>query len=459
MKKRLSLYLGIGFIYSFCCYYWIFYTLYKFGEMNIALTISLSLLFIVSVDIFQFGGVYLLQKIYNFNIYMFPISWISVEYLREFFPFDGFPWYPIGTIVVHIPLFKYLLAFVGVYGVGLLMMYVFIAFKSKKQSIIVLSILLTLGAVSYFYKEHVKSFYQDKKSPIKVAVIQPDIKENIKLNYIQFEKESLVYFPLLEKAISQKSNLVVLPESAFPFLYSDYEDPVRELFMYYISKNEASKIGFVVGLVDIRYKNNKPLPTNSAYSFYNGNMIDYYSKIKLLPFGEYMPYPFKFAKRFFEAINGIDFVPGKSQKPINVEIDNKIYKAAVPICFELDFSSYVRTLAKHSDFIINLTNDDWFGPTLEPYEHNDQAIARAIENGAYLIRANNSGISAIISPLGEEKTLGVGKKGVLTGYIKPYKINTPFDMYGYKPLILVIFGANIFYFYKFWAFRKRHQNI
>jgi len=61
--------------------------------------------------------------------------------------------------------------------------------------------------------------------------------------------------------------------------------------------------------------------------------------------------------------------------------------------------------------------------------------------------------------LGEEKTLGVGKKGVLTGYIKPYKINTPFDMYGYKPLILVLFGANIFYFYKFWAFIKRHQNI
>ena len=448
MKNRLSFYLGAGFIYSILCYYWIFYTLYRFGDMNIFLVISLFFLFIVSVDILQFGSVYLLQRLYNFNIYMFPVSWISVEYLREFFPFDGFPWYPIGTLIVHVPILKYSLAFFGVYGVGLFLLYFLISFKSKKQLLFSAFIVLFLTLLCYNYKSYVSGFYKDKPS-IKVATIQPDIDESIKLNYEQFEKESLVYFPLIKKAISENADLIVLPESAFPFLYSDYDDPVRELFIYYTYYRP-----FVVGLVDIRYKGKKILPTNNAYSFYEGNMIDYYSKIKLLPFGEYMPYPFKFAKKLFAAINGIDFVPGKSPKPINVIINGKTYKVATPICFELDFSSYVRKLSLNSDFIINLTNDSWFGPTLEPYEHNDQAVARAIENGAYLIRSNNSGISAIISPLGDEKTLPFGAKGVLSGHIKPYKIKTPFDIYGYKPLVFTIILINIFYFYKFGAFKK-----
>jgi len=133
MKNKLSLYLGVGFLYSFLCYYWIFYTLYRFGDMSIFLVIVLFLVFLISVDILQFGSVYLLQRIYNFNIYMFPISWISVEYLREFFPFDGFPWYPVGTLIVHIPILKYSLAFFGVYGAGLFLLYFLISFKSKKQ--------------------------------------------------------------------------------------------------------------------------------------------------------------------------------------------------------------------------------------------------------------------------------------------------------------------------------------
>lgn len=370
---------------------------------------------------------------------MLPISWISAEYLREFFPFDGFPWYPIGTIVIYIPYLKYALALFGVYGVGLYLMYLAISFKNKKMLLSFLGLGFLLLFFGFYYKDYVLNFYKNKPS-IKVSIIQPNIKENIKLNYQAFEKESLVYFPYLNKVISSNTNLVVLPESAFPFLYSDDTDPIRSAFLYYTNYKP-----FVVGLVDVKYKGNKILPTNNAYSFYKGHMIDYYSKIKLLPFGEYMPYPFKFAKKLFSAINGIDFIPGKSPKPIIVYIKNKKYSVATPICFELDFSSFVRTLSEHANFIINITNDAWFGDDLEPHEHNDQAMARAIENGSYLIRANNSGISAIISPLGTEKILPYGEKGILSSYIKPYKIKTPFDTYGYKPLVGFIIISNIIF--------------
>ncbi len=448
MRSPLKFYLIAGFIYSFLCYYWLFYTLYKFGGMDIPVVIALFLIFLTSITLLQFGSLYLLQKIYRFNIYMLPTSWISVEYLREFFPFDGFPWYPIGTIFVHMPILKYILAFFGVYGAGLYLLYFLVSFKNKKLLVSMSTLTLFLLMVSYNYKIYVKDFYKNKPS-IKVATIQPNIGENIKLNYHQFEKESLVYFPLLNKALSKRVDLIVLPESAFPFLYSDYKDPVRKIFIDYTYYKP-----FVVGLVDVDYKGNKILPSNNAYSFYKGNMIDYYSKIKLLPFGEYTPWPFKFAKKIFSAINGIDFIPGKSPKPIELIIKGKKYMVATPICFELDFSSYVRELSEHADFIINLTNDDWFGPTLEAYEHNDQAMARAIENGAYLIRSNNSGISAIISPLGYEETLPYGTNGILIGYIKPFKIKTPFDVYGYRPLIFTIILINIIYFYKFGAFKK-----
>lgn len=440
MAKSLRFYLGIGFLYSFACYYWLFYTLYKFGEMSIFLVIVLFVIFLIAIDLLQFGLVYLLQKIYSFDIYMLPISWISVEYIREFFPFDGFPWYPIGTLGIYIPYLKYTLAIVGVYGFGLYILYFFISIKNKRMfaSMIVLGFGLIL--FGFYYKQSLINFYKNKPS-IKVSIIQPNIKENIKLNYYQFEKESLVYFPLLNKAVSSNTDLIILPESAFPFVYSDYDNPLRKAFLYYTNFKP-----FVVGLVDVKYRKNKILPTNNAYSFYKGRMIDYYSKVKLLPFGEYMPYPFKFAKKFFSAINGIDFIPGKSLKPIVVYINDKKYSVATPICFELDFSSVVRKLSKHADFIINLTNDAWFGDTLEPYEHNDQAIARAIENGSYLIRSNNFGISAIITPFGTEKSLGYNKKGILTGHIKPYKLKTPFETFGYASLVMFITITNIVFF-------------
>ena len=125
------------------------------------------------------------------------------------------------------------------------------------------------------------------------------------------------------------------------------------------------------------------------------------------------------------------------------------YSASTPICFDIAFPNSVRKMNKSSDFIINISNDTWFGSSIGPHHHLSMSRIRAIENNRWLIRATNDGFSAIISNKGTVvDKLNKGVKSILEGHITPINKRSFYNSYGYlisTSLSLLFFLSSILY--------------
>ncbi|EDP73281.1 apolipoprotein N-acyltransferase, partial [Hydrogenivirga sp. 128-5-R1-1] len=225
---------------------------------------------------------------------------------------------------------------------------------------------------------------------------------------------------------------------AVPFFYFS-ESNIKDKFFKEI-KN--IKIPFIIGLDNWVYKNGKPYLYNSVFLFdENHNLIDYYNKIKLVPFGEYVPFPFKVFSKMFPYLEGWDFSFGKKIKTLNY----RDFKIAPLVCFEATFPNLVSKFSENANLLVNLSNDAWFGKTSAPFQHFEMSRIRAVENGKYLIRATNTGISAIVSPDGKAKLSKLYKRQILLGEVA--LINKKTFWLKYKNFIfltfLVIFFAII----------------
>ena len=165
------------------------------------------------------------------------------------------------------------------------------------------------------------------------------------------------------------------------------------------------------------------------------NLAGFYNKKKLVPFGEYVPFPFKIFSKMFPYLEGYDF---KSGNKTNLLI-YKDFRIAPLICFEAIFPNFVSNfILKNGNLLINITNDAWFGNSSAPFQHFEMARIRAIETGKYLVRAANTGISAIISPDGEIIKLShLFKKEIIIGEISLTNNNTLWIKY--KNQIFILF--------------------
>src|SRR4029079_2669355 len=153
---------------------------------------------------------------------------------------------------------------------------------------------------------------------------------------------------------------------------------------------------------------------NSIYTIdHDGNVLSVYDKLHLVPFGEYLPFQDLMERLGLQQLTKVQggFIPGTVRRPL--EIPNAL-RALPLICYEAIFPDAVATRNDRPGWIVNLTNDGWFGISTGPYQHLQQARLRAIEQGLPLVRAANTGISAVIDPLGRDVArLGLGIEGVL----------------------------------------------
>ncbi|MEK6216601.1 MAG: apolipoprotein N-acyltransferase, partial [Boseongicola sp.] len=174
----------------------------------------------------------------------------------------------------------------------------------------------------------------------------------------------------------------------------------------------------------------------------NGQPIDVYDKVHLVPFGEYIPFG-QMARAIgmgsLAARDGFGFSPGKSVRLIETPLG----RALPLICYEAIFPQHGRALTERPDYILQITNDAWFGTFSGPYQHFDQARFRAVEQGLPLIRVANTGVSAIIDPRGYvQETLTLGVAGYLDAEM-PGRLAKP-TLYAKTrdwPIILLLFAA------------------
>jgi apolipoprotein N-acyltransferase len=197
----------------------------------------------------------------------------------------------------------------------------------------------------------------------------------------------------------------------------------------------------IMGLNSIENVDDKNLFFNSMAVFNNKlDLLKKYNKTNLVPFGEFIPFENILSLIGFKTITNEyqSFSRGKHRKPINIK-NNKIDLDLLPlICYEIIYSG---RLSKDNsfDYIVNISEDGWFGNSIGPKQHFSHSIFRSIESGKYIIRAANNGISAVVNPLGivEQKTK-FGSRGFVELLESRRVKSAPFAIYGNKLFLILI---------------------
>ena len=179
----------------------------------------------------------------------------------------------------------------------------------------------------------------------------------------------------------------------------------------------------IAGSVDYRDESGRLRAYNSAFVIApDGTVGPSYDKMHLVPFGEYVP----LQKALFfvdRMVRGAiaEFAPGRRARPLPTPAG----EAATFICYEAVFPELVRRVAGDAAFLVNITNDAWFGRSAAPRQHLAMAVLRAAENRRFLLRAANTGISALVDPAGRIVTAtALGEKTILSGLLMPRRGRT-----------------------------------
>ena len=287
-----------------------------------------------------------------------------------------------------------------------------------------------------FQKKNFKS-KETEKIPYTIRVIGSNISLDRFYNNIQAE-EVIKELINISSPTPNKKTLFIWPEGIIPDTYQNEMSLYSDIFKKSFSENHLIGLGIT-----------KKEFNNSEYKFYNSfsifdnklNFIENYSKVKLVPFGEFLPFEKILNRIGLKTItnNFGSFTKGKERGVIKIN-NNFIQglKFLPLICYEIIYSG---NLTKNSnfDFIINISEDGWFGKSIGPKQHFAHSIFRAIETGKYILRSSNNGMSAIINPLGEiEKQIEFGVSGYIDIDEKKDLNKTIFSIYGNKIFMILI---------------------
>ena len=441
--------------------YWIVYVVVNYGYLPVYLGIIIMLLLAcylsIYIALFAVGIVYFKKKIPLYLIA--PVLWICLEYCKSQL-LTGFPWENLGYSQY---LNLYLIQFadvLGVFGLSFLIILVNVSLfeivtkRSKREYIIAAAVSLTLVSVyiyGIFRLNNIDKLLQNESAPsMEVSLIQGNIDQSIKWNQ-NFQKETLnIYEDMTLKNIPANGGLIVWPETAVPFNFQDENDLRGQIKNISIK----TKSNFIFGSLSYSRRSHHVDFYNSAYLLSpEGEVKGRYDKVHLVPYGEYVP-----LRNVFPFIKGLtagigDFSTGDGYFPLSTA-DRKI---GVLICYEGILPYAARMYKKESaEILVNITNDAWFGSTSAPYQHLSMVIFRVVETRLYLVRAANTGISAIVDPRGQvvAKT-DIFQKDTLKGKVKFLNIPTFYTEYG-DILVVACFMLSILCL--LWSWKGRARN-
>lgn len=455
----------LGFITGVVGYtgiiYWIVYVVVNYGYLPVYLGVITMLLLAcylsVYLAIFAAGIVYCRRKIPLYLIA--PVLWVCLEYCKSQL-LTGFPWENLGySQYLNLYLIQFADIF-GVFGLSFLIILVNVSLleiitkRSKREYIIAAAVSLTLVSVyiyGIFRVNNIDKLLQNPSAPsMEVSLIQGNINQSIKWNE-NFQKETLnIYEDISLKNIPVSGGLIVWPETAVPFNFQDENDLRKQIKNLSIK----TKSDFIFGSMSYFRRSHHVDFYNSAYLLSpEGEVKGRYDKVHLVPYGEYVP-----LRNVFPFIKGLtagigDFSTGEGYFPLS-SADRKI---GVLICYEGILPFAARMYKKESaDILVNITNDAWFGSTSAPYQHLSMTIFRAVETRLYLVRAANTGISAIVDPRGHiVAQTNIFQKDSLKGKVKFLKIPTFYAEYG-DILVVVCFMVSILCL--LWSLKGRVRN-
>jgi apolipoprotein N-acyltransferase len=458
---------------------WVYVAIHEFGSTPWWLAGFFTLLFITALSLFfAFQGVASLFLMQEFNkrglsknsyksdwvayLLVFPIIWIIFEWLRSWV-LTGLPWLLVGYSQLSTPLAGFA-PVVGVYGLSLLtatiaaaLILLFNRSLSAKSIIgrLVLIVILISVFVSGYYLQK-KDWTHTLGNGLKISMVQGNISQHNRWNNNFLKSIKQRYYDL-SRALWQESDILIWPENAIPVFYQ------------YEQHSFFKKIKQKVMLHDISFISGVPFLNREQGKYYNSLLRmekqsnAFYFKQHLVPFGEYLP-----MEQWLRGLIKFFNIPmsGYSLPPADQEIMTiKGIPVAITLCYEDIFPELLLKQLPQAQFLLNLSNNGWYGNSLAPHQHLQIARMRALESGRELIRSTTSGISALIDHKGRiMKQSKQFETAVLSGTIQPRVGSTPFVHYGNRPLLayvlFILCAMLLFSFKKFSrsSINKRFNN-
>ncbi len=397
--------------------YWVVITLNTFAGVNVVLAVFPLLLLAGVVAIYGavaiWAGEFVARRLRVPMVATVPVAWAAMEWLRSFFPL-GFPWNFLGESAYrNLDLIQFA-EITGTYGVSALIMLfnaaVFVVLfrrETRRVQSLSLSVLTALMVLAIAFG-NVRLAGLRKARPegtLRVAMVQGNIPQSIKWNPNDLAQSFGVYVMQTAKAARQRAQLVIWPETAAEFLFQpDDNYPAQfagdaEYRRALLKLAGATGDPILFGAPALGQENGRLGFYNRAYLVSGeGRVVNYYDKIQLVPFGEYVPLRSVFGFVVNRIVHGFgDMISGKSQTLFEV----KGAKLGVLICYESIFPDLTRRAVKGgADVLVNITNDAWYGRSSAPYQLLAMAAMRSVETKVPMIRVANTGISAVIQRSG-----------------------------------------------------------
>lgn len=435
---------------------WVFRSIYDFGFANLPLALTLTTLFVLGLALVFALPFYIYCRYFTatkaatktvtnkVNTLAFVSLWTLGEWFRSWF-LTGFPWLYLGYAHIDTWLAGWAPVF-GVFGVGLLALAsgmsiarLILLFLRKSQSPreLLISPLQKIISLTFIFciwfgglaLTQIEWTQKHSEEGLQIGIVQPNIPQHYKWEPYYFPYVMQTMRDLSRDTWS-KVDLLLWPENAIPFFYHEAQPHLEELQL----RAEASNTALITGIL-------YDVDTEEERTWYNaiiglGRAEGTYFKQRLVPFGEYVPMEdwLRGTLRFFNLPHSIISAGKAGQASLHMG-GNLV---ASSVCYEVVYPDLVAEYADAAKLLVTISNDAWFGDSIGPIQHFQMAQMRALENGKYMLRATNNGISGVISPKGKVvSTLPHFEQGTMVEKIHLMDGHTPFSRWASLPIILL----------------------
>lgn len=410
--RAFALGLTTGAVYFWGTLYWLVQTMSTYGGLATPVAALCALVLVAYLSLFPAAFAWTqarLARTFGVGAVLFgPAVWIATEMGRTYL-LQGFPWELLGYSQSTVLPIVQIASLVGVYGLSGLVALVSAAAayaalapgRRRWRPLAVTGALVLVCGIWGAARIRAQTLVTGG-TPVKVAVLQGNIAQDAKWDPTPAAQDAIMnrYLEMTREAIGRGATFVLWPESSTPQPYAEdvaHGEAIRRLA-------RQSKITLLIGSDQVETtpagagKTPETRYYNAAYVIApSGATAAVYRKIHLVPFGEFVPFQkvLFFVGPLVDAVS--DFSPGTD--PITLPVEG--HKVSTAICYEVIYGSLIRTfVSRGSELLTTITNDAWYGRSSAAYQHWQQASLRAVEEGRYLARAANTGISGFVDPYG-----------------------------------------------------------
>lgn len=405
---------------------WVYVSMHDFGGMPAPLAALAALLFCGVLALFPALAGFLFARLKSGRLaadaLLAAAAWTLAEWLRGWV-FTGFPWLALGYAQTPpSPLAGYA-PLLGVHGVGFasaLMAALPALSWHRRERLLRTGVAMVALTAAGFGLMQIE-WTEPSGKPVAVSLLQGNIEQSLKWKPERLHQSLDTYLRL---ARAHPAQLVVLPETAIPLVL----DQLPRDYVALLRRDGEVLLGIAAQDEQGRYY-------NSAVGFGPGGMQSY-SKSHLVPFGEFTPPAFAWTLAILNIPMSNFTSGGAAQPPLAIAGE----KVAVNICYEDVFGEEIIRALPEATLLVNVSNTAWFGDSLAQPQHLQIAQMRALETGRTMLRATNTGMTAIVGPRGRvERVLPPFTEGALVGEVRGHSGATPYVRWGNHAVLLLVF--------------------